>query len=163
VVEPVDSDQPPDRDGDHLPDGSPDADEDDETEAGADGDMPDVEVPECPLNSRAFCLCDSPWYGLCDDGSFCLTVENLGLPGDYGYCAPECDCSDYDVACPESLYRAEPKCILINSWPVTEYSMCNCVLIHCNINADCPPGQTCQHVRGTHGEYNGVLVSICSP
>lgn len=160
-VDENDSDQVVDSGKDSSPDGSPDADKDDEDSP--DAEATDADDSECPMNSGAFCRCDRPWEEECDDGSFCLTVENLGAPGEFGLCAPLCDCSDYNETCSVSHLSLESRCILTDSWPLTPYTICNCVLIHCDINAQCPYGQTCQTVTGFHGEYEGVQVKICSP
>lgn len=158
AIDSNDSDQLTDSGKDTSPG---DADEDDQTLP--DAETVDADLNDCPMNSGAFCLCDRPWEDICDDGSFCLTVENLDPPGEFGFCAPECSCSNYNNPCPESHFGLEPRCILTNSWPITYDTMCNCVLIHCDINDQCPPGQTCQTVTGFHGEYEGIQVNICSP
>ena len=140
---------------DEKHDAAADADGDADSDSGEEG---------CSMNSGAFCTCDMPFGGNCDDGTPCLLVRNLGTP-DLGFCSPSCDCDNYDDVCsvdgaPEGVV---PRCIMAGDWPIEDSTLCNCVLMNCTEDTDCPEGQVCHEIVGTHGQYEGVTIYICSP
>jgi hypothetical protein len=137
---------------------APDADHDRIDEPGD----ADVSETSCPMNSGDFCTCDSPWSSTCSEDTYCITVRNLGDAGTLGFCAPLCDCASND-SCEPSPFNATSKCILMSDWPLTSRTICSCVLTDCEDASDCPPGQRCREIVGTHGDYEGVRVNICSP
>lgn len=135
-----------------------DGDGDGDTDTDADGDD-----EGCSMNSGAFCTCNTPWEGQCDDGSPCIQVRNFDDPGALGFCSPSCDCSNYDQDCSSTPFGAVSRCILAGDWPIEDSTQCNCVLMNCDTEADCPPDQQCHEIVGGNGPYEGVTLWICSP
>lgn len=138
-----------DQNGDGDGDGDTDADGD--ADSGDDG---------CSMNSGAYCTCDMPWEGTCDDGTFCLSVRNLEDTGNLGICSPSCDCGDdsYNHDCDDTPFGATARCVLAGDWPIVESTRCNCVLWQCETADDCPPGQQCHEIIGQNGPFEGVTL-----
>jgi hypothetical protein len=139
-----------------LTDGDGDSDSDADSDADGDGEG-------CPLNSGVPCACDLEFGQPCEDDSVCIKLRNIDPEPVLGFCSERCSCDDYDQECSSNEFGADSMCIMAGEWPITDTTVCNCLLINCESEADCPTGHGCFDIERTHGEHEGEVVGVCHP
>lgn len=127
-----DTDTDSDTDSDSDSDSDGDADSDSDADADTDSDT-DSDLSECPENSGFPCHCDITGEE-CEDGSICLQMGEGG-----SFCSTICSCETGE-GCVGSEY-GESLCVIADS--PTEPTQCNCGVVGCESNEDCPPGLSC--------------------